>query len=236
MKVFRTIPEFEWLFKTLRYENPVYFFFNFPKPKFFIQSKTQSIKKEKVKYLELIFDHLMVYQDLLQGRPRNRGDLLKTFLLEKSNEKFRLFRKNYRSQKHLFSKLAQNFSIKYFRKYEDLRQMPKLLDLAAKEQQKDKCFIPKYMSKYLEKTENILKRLKKEMGVLDSHLQKTIYSCYAVSDIFVEFFNQKKMLEAKLSRRFDHLQEIFSSTNKFFINLGRPADIRLLPHGTKEVA
>lgn len=231
------MPDFEWLLKTLKYENPMYFFFNLPKPKFFIETEKQAIKKDKIKYLELIFEHLMVYKDLLEGTNLTQGSPLKTFLTEKNNEKFQKFRKNYRSQKQLFSKLGQNFSIKYFRKYENQGKLPQLLDLSAKEKQKHKWFIPKYMSKYLEKTENILKRLRKEMENLDSNLQKTIYSSYAISEIFAELFNQKKLLESKMSKRFDNLQQIFSSTNKFFINLGgKKGNSRKLSQGAEKVA
>ena len=99
--------------------------------------------------------------------------------------------------------------------------MPKLLNLKSKEKQKVKTFVPKYFSKYLEKTETILKRISREMDTFDSNLEKTIRSSFSLSELFVELFNQKKTLESKVSKRFDHLKKIFSSTNKFFINLGK---------------
>jgi hypothetical protein len=110
--------------------------------------------------------------------------------------------------------------MKYFKKYEKTKMMPELLDLQKKEKQKVKTFMPKYLSKYLEKTEIIVKRLKKEMDNFDFYLQKTIQSTFAISEIFAELYNQKALLESKISKRFDSLKEIFSNSNKFFINLG----------------
>ena len=188
VKVFRSIQDFEWLFRTLRAENPLFFFFHLKKSKFFVDFEKNEFKGEKVKYIMLMFEHLMLYHDLLEGCA------LKTFLTETDNEKFKRFKKKYPIERKLFNKLGLNYNMKYFKKYEDLGKMPKLLDLAPKDKQKVKTYIPKYYSKYLEKTESILKRLKKEMDLFEINMQKTVHSCFSLSEIFVELFNQKKLL------------------------------------------
>lgn len=51
----------------------MYFFFNFPKERFFVDADSGVLRPEKQKYLELVFEHAMVYADLLEGgltRPR----------------------------------------------------------------------------------------------------------------------------------------------------------------------
>ena len=128
--------------------------------------------------------------------------------------------KGYRLERRLFNKLGLNYNIKYFKKYQNNKIMPELLDLQQKEKQKVKTFMPKYFTKYLEKTETIMKRLKKEMDIFDTNLQKIIFSSFTISEIFAELYNQKALLESKISKRFDNLKEIFSNSNKFFINLG----------------
>lgn len=148
------------------------------------------------------------------------GSALQVFLTETNNDKFVQFKKKYYTERKLFNKMGLNYNIKYFRKYDDLKKIPKMLELSSKEKQKTKTFMPKYYSKYLEKNENILKRLKKECDNFDYYIEKTVHSTYTLSELFVELFNQKKLLESKIARRFDNLKEIFSSTNKFFINLG----------------
>jgi hypothetical protein len=117
--------------------------------------------------------------------------------------------------------MGLNFNMKYFKKYDDLNKLPKLLELSEKEKEKVKTFRQKYYIKYLEKNENILKRVKKELDNLDYYLEKSIHSSFSLSELFVELFNQKKLLESKVAKRFDNLRGIFSSANKFFINLGR---------------
>jgi hypothetical protein len=70
-KVFRSFEDFEWLFKTVKYENPIYFSYVLPKSKFFVDVEKNVFRKEKIEYFKLIFENLMVYRDLLEGKMFN---------------------------------------------------------------------------------------------------------------------------------------------------------------------
>ena len=133
---------------------------------------------------------------------------------------FRAFRKVYRSNRQMMGQLYTNFYRKTFTKEQTSASFPNLLNLSSKDKQDVKTFMPKYTSKYLEKTEAIFKRLKSQFATLNTNLQKTAHSFYAVSELFVELFNQKKQQESKIRKKVDNLKEVFSSSSKMFVNLG----------------
>lgn len=66
--MFRSINDIEWLFKTIKYENPIYFQYHLPKAKYFVDLEKNIFKKEKLQYLMLIFENLMVYRDMVEGK------------------------------------------------------------------------------------------------------------------------------------------------------------------------
>ena len=72
------------------------------------------------------------------------GSALQIFLTETNNDKFVQFKKKYYTERKLFNKMGLNYNIKYFRKYDDLKKIPKMLELSSKEKHKTKNFMPKY--------------------------------------------------------------------------------------------
>lgn len=124
-------------------------------------------------------------------------------------------------QRHLFNKLFYNFTNKYFKKNKDSEDFPELLPHINEEKQQSKILMPKFFSKYLERSESIIKRLKQQYNLLETNLEKCVQNCFSISELYIELENQKKFLEEKTSKKLDNLQETLSSSVSLFKNIGK---------------
>jgi hypothetical protein len=203
------------LFKTLKDENKFLFLFHLEKPKTYIDTQKNEIIEESLHFIQQIFEHLILFRDLIPG------DILTEFLTEKDNTKFLTYRKKYKVERHLFNKLFYNFTNKYFKKNKDSEDFPELLPLINQDKQKSKTYIPKLFSKYLERSESIVKRLKQQYNLLQTNLEKCVQNCFSISELYIELENQKKLLEEKTSKKLDNLRETLSSSVSMFKNIGK---------------
>lgn len=184
------------------------------KSKKYINFQKNDIKKENLNFIQQLFEHLIIFRDLIPGT------ILTEFLTEKDNIKFLAFKKKYKPQRHLFNKLFQNFTLKYFKKYKNSEEFPQLLSVSNEDKQKSKTFMPKYFSKYLEKSESVLKKLKQQFNLLETNIEKSVQNCLSISELYKELESQKKILEEKISKKFDNLRETLSFSSNFFKEVG----------------
>lgn len=203
------------MFKVLREENKFLFFFNLEKSKKYINFTKNDIKKENLQFIQQIFEHLIIFKDLIPG------NVLTEFLTQRDNTELLAFRKKYKPQRHLFNKLFQNFTLKYFKKYKNSEEFPELLSVNNDDKQKSKTFMPKYFSKYLEKSESLIKKLKQQFNLLETNIDKSVQNCLSISELYTELEGQKKLLEEKISKKFDNLRETLSYSSNFFKEVGK---------------
>lgn len=158
----------------------------------------------------------MMFNDLLVKDP------LIEFLTQTDNALFEVFKSNYKiNYKHMYNQLYKNCSIKFIKNNIMNEEFPKLICSSFSSSNKSKMLMPKYCSKYLEKSEFIFKKLSQQFTIFENHLQKSLESCLVITELFNELSEEKKTLETKIPKSFDNLKDTFYNTSKFFESFGK---------------